>query len=75
MIRYITLTELNEIRNRDDHKAHNHEYENVFLYHPGQGMLNPRAYKICKFCGQMVEMQIDDKIHKEIDDIIREKFR
>lgn len=74
MIKHISLAELNEFRKKDDHKTHNHEYENVFLFHPAQGLLNSRAYKLCKLCGKMVQIQIDDKINKEISAIIDRKM-
>lgn len=73
-MRYITLTELNEIRKKCDRKIHTHNYENVFLFNPGGGLLNSRAYKLCTLCGEMISLLRDEKINKEIDDIISEKL-
>lgn len=73
MIRHLTLTELNEIKRRNGLKYHNHEYENVFLFNPGQGMLNAHAYRLCRNCAQMVEIDIDDKTRTEIKAIISRK--
>lgn len=73
MIRHITLTELNEIKCRNGLKCLNHEYENVFLFHPGQGMLNSHAYKLCRNCAQMVKIDIDDKTRTEIRAVISRK--
>jgi len=74
MIRHITLTELNNIKEKYNHTAHSHRYENVFLFSPGQGLLNARAYKLCNLCGEMVEIQIDDKMGNEINNIISKKL-
>lgn len=75
MIRHITLTELNGIKEKYDHKIHTHKYENVFLFNPGQGLLNSRAYKLCKLCGEMTPLLRDAKLDKEIADIISKKLK
>lgn len=73
MIRHITPTELNEIKEKYDHKIHAHKYENIFLFSP-PGLLNSKAYKLCELCGEMISLLRNAKIDKEITDIISKKL-
>lgn len=72
-IKHISLVELNEYKKNANNKLHKHKYEHVFLYHPGQGLLNHRVYKLCKICAEMKQIKIDDKMNNEINTIIEKK--
>lgn len=73
MIRHITLKELNEIKEKYNHKSHDHALENVFLFNPGGGLLNPKAYQLCKVCGELLQIKIAKELRKEIQTIIAKK--
>jgi hypothetical protein len=74
MIKLITLSELSKFQKNFYYKKHPHVEENVFLYIPGQDIKTTRAYNLCKLCGQMVPIVIDDKISKEIKTIVDKKI-
>jgi hypothetical protein len=73
MIKLISLTQLNLAQKNFYYKQHTCEFESVFLYNKGQEVLNIRAYNLCKFCGRLNSLDIDEKMDKEIKTIIDEK--
>jgi hypothetical protein len=74
MIKLMTLAELSKFQKNFYYKKHTHIEENVFLYIPGQDLKNTRAYNLCKLCGQMIPITIDDKISKEIKTLVDKKI-
>jgi len=73
MMRHVTLDELNKLKENYKGEKHNCKYEEIFLLHPGQGLLNPKAYRLCKICSNMESIPINDKLQRVIDRILEKK--
>lgn len=58
-----------------DQKDHVHCFEEIFLFNPGGGMLNSKAYKVCFGCGETEDLSRTPEINEEIDKIIAQKSK
>lgn len=67
------LDELNKIKNdfqkrpESEINNHKHEWERVFIFNPGGGLLNSRVFDICKVCGETKPVNKTTKISEEIE--------
>lgn len=73
-MKLITLAELARFQKNFYYKKHEHIEENVFIFNPEQDILKTRAYKLCKLCGQMSPLTINDEMATEIKDIMDKKI-
>jgi hypothetical protein len=74
MIKYITSAQLSLAQKSFYYKAHDHLEETVFLSSPGPEFLNRRAYKLCKLCGQLTALEIDQQLDTEINQVLEKKL-
>lgn len=75
-IRYVTLLEMNDLTKKQKDfkgKCGCVSFEKVFLFNPGAGMTNARAYKVCRKCGKYFDLEIDEKTRGEIQNIISDR--
>lgn len=77
-IRFLTGKEFGQLqkkrrgflsKSKSFQQEHSHNWEKIFMWHPGAGLLNAQAYNACFGCGEMVRIPIDKNLDEEISRI------
>jgi len=75
-IRHITLSEINQLKKLHDeakYDKHDCKWENVFMYYPPH-LLNAQPYRICRVCGAIEDLKLNDDIREQIHKVKSNKF-